>query len=353
MSTAFARHYTQSLLEISPLHQPPASTTQYETHGVTIQNTASAEPSPQKKRWRSLLLSLDKPTASYNEIVEAIDALEDAQSISVASVQADAEDVALQRAVVTRVVVSLYRETLEHYLTSSSKAEDESEWWKNVERSTGNVSWYFLQSTSLPAHENPRSLYKYIGLPIRAANLVTAVLNALRINQQPLRLSTFTPRSLRQLLPSPGGLRPSILLTSLYPHLRNNLHPGISPSSSPLLLLNSKTYTSASRVLDTLKSIVHSAWMLVTIPYQLTKQECRIKSKELERVRDRHAQSLGRLAQLREHLTHALMDGTIDNNPLTQYSLGGFVNVLRDVVAEEVFNDESGSTFSFFSHIAY
>jgi nuclear-control-of-ATPase protein 2 len=67
----------------------------------------------------------------------------------VSTVQPDREEYALKRAVIGKIIISLYAEALDTYLTEASQVEAEAEWWADVERSPRNVAYYFVQSEYL------------------------------------------------------------------------------------------------------------------------------------------------------------------------------------------------------------
>lgn len=154
-------------------------------------------------------------------------------------------------------------------------------------------------------------------LPLRVTNLMRTILDALRANNLPFRPSQFTPTSLRRLFPSAGALRPSTLTTSLFPHLRHDQQ--LLPFGPPSLLMFSlprRSSVSANgllvRVTSSFASCMRSVWVFLTLPFELTQQECRFKRKELEGIRDQRANILGKLAQKRVVLLRALEDESVD-----------------------------------------
>ena len=58
----------------------------------------------------------------------------------------DAETVALRRAILGKVVLGVYVQTLNTFLDEASSADTELEWWGDVARSRWNVALYLLQS---------------------------------------------------------------------------------------------------------------------------------------------------------------------------------------------------------------
>jgi nuclear-control-of-ATPase protein 2 len=153
MPSQFIDHYTRPLslsrphspLPSSPPRAPPAA----------VENAA-------KETLRSLLVTLSTPVSRsiIGDIINSLVELEHNSASSIAAV--DAEEELLKRAVIGKLVVGLYAEALDTYLSQASEVESESEWWADIERSRQNVAWYLLQSTSFFAYSalnhSPHSL---------------------------------------------------------------------------------------------------------------------------------------------------------------------------------------------------
>jgi nuclear-control-of-ATPase protein 2 len=134
MNSSFTTHYIQSLAT-SP----------------ALPDTSQAHPTSKKWNLQSLVVSLKQPL-SRSETRDTLHSLErierDEAEVSPAD-QADREEYALRRAVLGKIVIGLYAEALDTYLTEASEAEAEAEWWADVERSRRNVAYYFVQSENL------------------------------------------------------------------------------------------------------------------------------------------------------------------------------------------------------------
>ncbi|KAJ7600757.1 NCA2-domain-containing protein [Mycena floridula] len=237
---------------------------------VSVISFEEVESPGTKDQLAGILQALEKTPVSRTVLHDALDAVEQNPGI----MPTNSVDAELQRAVTQKLVVALYSEALQLFLDQSSQLEDTAEWWSNIERSKRNVAWYFIQT-----------------LPTRALNLLRGVRN-----------TDITKAS---------ALRPSFLLTSLFPHLRNesqifgsrslfffSLPRDKPPEGSPMV---SRVINACARYLK---------W--VTLPLELTQQECREKRKKLESLRDQRAQILGTLAQQRGSLTYALHQENMD-----------------------------------------
>ena len=65
----------------------------------------------------------------------------------------DEQEYALKCAVVAKILLGLYTQTLETFLNEAGDAETELEWWADVERSRLSSAYYLLQSEDL-VHAN-------------------------------------------------------------------------------------------------------------------------------------------------------------------------------------------------------
>ena len=136
-------------------------------------------------------------------------------------------------------------------------------------------------------------------LPLRLSDLVKTVLHALRTQRLPVQLSAFSPTSLRQLFPASRAFQPSALTTVLFPHLQ---HRPLSITASAVLfqqfhIQKPDPYTNA--ITTMVSKYMYLVASFITLPMELARQECEYKRKELERLRDKHAETLGHLAFLR------------------------------------------------------
>lgn len=55
----------------------------------------------------------------------------------------------IRRAILSRLLVGFYAETLDVCLKDAIEADTEAQWWGDIERSWRRLSWYSLQSTSV------------------------------------------------------------------------------------------------------------------------------------------------------------------------------------------------------------
>jgi len=132
MNSSFTTHYIQSLAASPAL--PESSEAQLTSKKQNLQSLVSLKQPLSCSETRDTLQSLEKIERDNAEI---------------SPVQPDKEEYALRRAVLGKIVIGLYAEALDTYLTEASQAEAEAEWWADVERSRRNVAYYFVQSEYL------------------------------------------------------------------------------------------------------------------------------------------------------------------------------------------------------------
>ena len=138
-----------------------------------------------------------------------------------------------------------------------------------------------------------------IALPLRLSDLVKTVLHALRAQRLPVQLSAFSPASLRLLFPASRAFQPSALTAALFPHLRHN---PLSITASTVLFQQfhiQKPHAVTNAITTMISKYMYLVASFITLPTALARQECEYKRKELENIRDQHAETLGRLALLR------------------------------------------------------
>jgi nuclear-control-of-ATPase protein 2 len=248
-----------------------------------------------KQTLRSLLVSLNRPFSDglVNDTVGSLMQLERSSTATV-----DAEENTLKHAIISRLVVGLYSEGLDVCISQAVDAETEAEWWADIARSRRTVAWYLLQSIPIPtSHYNLANVFTTSAFPSRLVNLMRLILQTLRIQNLPVRLSAFSPASLRQLFPTLDSHRPNALTKALFPHI--NLQ-SFSVTSSVILFASSKPENGeATTFLDRVSSSLNSLFSLTNLPMELGRQECLFKRRELEKIRDNKAEALGRLAQMR------------------------------------------------------
>ncbi|GBE85062.1 NCA2-domain-containing protein [Sparassis crispa] len=286
--------------------------------------TTSAPPSPpgleshEKHSLRTLFLGLNHPL-SLDEVTGSLHALPKSEHFHAA--QADDEEGALQRAILGRLAVELYGHALHTFLQEASDAENELEWWNDIERSRVNLAMYLLQT-----------------LPARIIRLSNTILSTLRTRNLPLHLSLLTPSSLRQLFSSSNILRPNPLTIALFPHLHYQpysiaLSTAHFPSTSAFATSPRASVESAFKAMSTsLSDFARSVVALITLPLELTKGECRYKQQELKRIRDERAEILGTLADMRDLLASAV-DESAQEQSMTK--LAEFTSSLQGAVQDE------------------
>lgn len=169
-----------------------------------------------------------------------------------------------------------------------------------------------------------------LALPARLVNLAETIVQSLRTRNIPLTPSIFTPSSLRSLFPSDNSLRPNALTTALFPHLRNHSHTiPLSYYSATPSRQSSSISSAGQRAVGTMSIWTETLSTFVTLPYQLTKHECHIKRKELQKIRDERAEVLGTLTSMRDQLASALKT---DGLPMAQVNGAGVDDKLASFV---------------------
>ena len=152
-----------------------------------------------------------------------------------------------------------------------------------------------------------------LALPFRIINLLRTILDGLRQHNLPVNISQFKPSSLRLLFPS-RALRPSILATSLFPHLHHSSQTLSSIHSFSLLYDSQRP--PPRNVVQKLRNVISQLTLYIqhaiALPYHLTKQECQFKRRQLEAIRNDRASALGELAQGRLRLRDALLQSHSD-----------------------------------------
>ncbi|KAF8635828.1 hypothetical protein AX15_000027 [Amanita polypyramis BW_CC] len=281
MSAALINTFTKPLISSLPL-----------TPAFPSEATSGTPKATERKQSLcSLLLALNS-APSRSGLGDCISTLVRIEEDAGHEVQ-DGEEKALNNAVTFKLLVNLYAEALDIYLGQAMQVEAEADWWSDVEHSRLNVLMYLVQT-----------------LPLRISNLVRTILRALHSQRLPVRLSAFSPSSLRRLFPSPRAFQPGAYIAALFPHLR---HQPLSVTSSAVLFANfavRKPGAFSNTVTMIISNFMHFATSIIMLPIELTTQECKYKRKELERMRNQRAEILGRLAFLRRTLIE-----NIDSQP--------------------------------------
>ena len=143
-------------------------------------------------------------------------------------------------------------------------------------------------------------LSPFVALPVRLLDTFRTVVAALQQHNIPVTLSSFRPASIRQVFPtSVDNLHYNALTKAMFPHLHQ--YPLSSFSFAPVkrTQLQSRVTHALTGLWDELLRWRHAILSTVTLPIELARQECRLKRKELERIRDERAEALGSLSEMR------------------------------------------------------
>ncbi|KAI0056106.1 NCA2-domain-containing protein [Artomyces pyxidatus] len=297
-----------------------------ETHLTSYSTSASSNRS--KESLRSLFVSLSPPLTP-NRISDAIQALQsyDSGHAQGAGVRAlDEEDANLRDAIIGRLMAGLYASALDTFLSEASDAETEAEWWADVERSRLSVGYHLVQT-----------------LPSRLVNLAQNVLRVLNSQNRSFTPSILTISSLRNILDEKNTGRPNALSASLFPHLHT--HPHLLPLSQLTVNLRpfslssrpseNHVFSAVSRIQATISDVFHHLLAIITFPIELTRQECNLKRRELERVRDARAEALGELTSQRD----ALADALHHQSEVSVDERGSFLQTLNQIIAGQTDED--------------
>ena len=152
-------------------------------------------------------------------------------------------------------------------------------------------------------------------LPIRLTRLAKTVMHALREHRLPVRLSAFSPSSIRQLFPTTNILQPNTLTIAIFPHLRHEPYPtSLLPTNTRLAISSSsaeQAVQSAFAALISFLSDIHrNLSSIFYLPVELTRHECRFKKEQLEKLRDERAALIGQLLDMRHSVTKVLNAST-------------------------------------------
>ncbi|TFK52609.1 NCA2-domain-containing protein [Heliocybe sulcata] len=290
MSTFVAYQTDGLILSTIPKHVPKP----VPKRGLSAQSLPELPPSPETDQLNTLLLAL-KPPLSPEQLRKTVDDLQSLETKRPG--YGSQEDAAVKVAVLGRLTVGVYAEALSACLSQASEAEREGQWWSEIERSRRNAAWYLLQT-----------------LPVRLVNLMHTLLQTIRSQTQSLEArQIFSPSSilhaLQTLAHNASPLRPNLLTTSLFPHLHTEPH------------LLTALPTASTSIRSWYQTLLH----YFALPISLTHQECFLKRKSLEKIRNDKAERLGALSGMRPWLERALRSG--DETKLTQ-----FVSIMQSLV---------------------
>jgi nuclear-control-of-ATPase protein 2 len=123
----------------------------------------------------------------------------------------------------------------------------------------------------------------------------------------PLRLSSFQPSSIARLYSDAAPLRFNAFTVALFPYLRDQTSP--LPSVSCFTAVKNIRLGSLGLVEKIRGAVIYSIRRVISLlhfPIHLAREECHLRRKELEKIRDERAEVLGKLLELRPLLTNAL-----------------------------------------------
>lgn len=143
-------------------------------------------------------------------------------------------------------------------------------------------------------------LSSLVALPVRLLDLFRTIVDALHQHNIPISISSFKPASIRQAFPtSVDCLHYNALTKAMFPHLHR--YPLTSFSTAPAkgTQVWSQTTHPLVRLWDKLLKWHRAILSTVTLPIELARQECRLKHKELEKIRNERAETLGSLSEMR------------------------------------------------------
>ncbi|PPQ64964.1 hypothetical protein CVT24_008152 [Panaeolus cyanescens] len=281
MPSEFVNHYTK-ILNLGRHNSASSSSSSSSSSQAGQISVVNHE---KKIALHDLLFSIENTelnTGTIGGFINQLNELEESELRTTA--QRDTEQAALEEAVVSKLTVALYRDALDLYLSQATQVEAAAEWWAEIENSTFGVLWYFLQT-----------------LPLRLYNVATTIARALHAQRLPLTLSNLSPRTLRTLFPSPSSatFRPHQLTVAFFPYLRAQESLTLAmllPAVAPL------TVQTRTRFGKRIVEYASLTMRFINLPLELTRQECRHNRLALEKIRDKRANVLGKLASLRPNL---------------------------------------------------
>lgn len=222
--------------------------------------------------------------------------------------QSDSEELVLYNAVVRKTIFNIYALAVDLYLEESSAAQLDAEWWADIEQSTWSVASYLLQS-----------------LPSR----LRRVLWLIRTRKMSVRLSSFHPSSIARFYWDAAPIRLNPFTIALFPYLRDQ--SSAVTSFSPVITGKSTRPDSlvalAEKIRNGVMYSMQRGFSLLLFPLRLAREECQLRRKELEKVRDERAEVLGKLLELRPLLANGLeadfnvsvTGSSVDNQALTAF----------------------------------
>ncbi|KAG0700007.1 NCA2-domain-containing protein [Suillus ampliporus] len=236
----------------------------------------------------------------------------------------DSEELAFYNTVVRKTIFNMYALAVDLYLQESSAAQLDAEWWADIEQSTWSVASYLLQS-----------------LPSR----LRRVLQLIQTRKMSVRLSTFRPSSIARFYLDAAPLRFNAFTVALFPYLRDQSSAlsSFSPVTAGKSARPDSPVTLVQKIRDGVMHSINRVFSLLLFPLRLAREECQLRRKELERVRDERAEVLGKLLELRPSLANALeadynvsIIGSVINNQALTTFLFNFAVVASGDVSQKV-----------------
>ncbi|KAI6027596.1 NCA2-domain-containing protein [Pisolithus microcarpus] len=226
--------------------------------------------------------SILSPPFSTDAIQNAVTALRDQTPVS--GYQGDEASDAIRAVFLKKVMLGLYAKSLDLFLDEASTAQEDSEWWSEVEQSNMSAALYLLQT-----------------LPHR----ILKVLQVLRIDRRVLQTSTLHLPRICSIFSSENPWQSSVFMTTLFPHLGAGSPTSIHSNLSRAFRIDTRrsALTSLQFLRDTLCRYISRLTIIVTYPIHLVREECNIKRRENDKIRNERAEVLGKLLGLRPKLT--------------------------------------------------
>ncbi|KAG2156005.1 NCA2-domain-containing protein [Suillus bovinus] len=290
MTLNFAVHYTEQLVPLTRLH-------------VSAQTKPTSDDGALKSMHAMLQDSPSEVT-----VQKSIHFLRTFPVRDKPGLQSDSEEIVFYNAIVRKTIFNMYALAVDLYLEESSAAQLDAEWWADIEQSTWSVALYLLQS--LPSRLR------------RVSQLIQA-------QKMSVRLSAFYPSSIARFYWDAMPIRLNPFAVALFPYLRNQ--SSSVASFSPVIAGKSTRTDSLVALAEKIRvGVAYSIQRVISLllfPVRLTREECQLRRKELEKVRDERAEVLGKLLELRPLLANGLeadFNGSItgwslDNQTLTAF----------------------------------
>ncbi|KAG1770838.1 NCA2-domain-containing protein [Suillus placidus] len=222
--------------------------------------------------------------------------------------QSDSEELVFYNAVVRKTIFNMYALAIDIYLEESSAAQLDAEWWADIEQSTWSVASYLLQSL-------PSRLHR--------------VLQLIQTRKMSVRLSAFCPSSIARFYWDAAPIRLNPFTVALFPYLRDQSSAvaSFSPVTTGKSTRPDSLVALTEKIRDGVMYSIQRVISFLLFPLRLAREECQLRRKELEKVRDERAEVLGKLLELRPLLANGLeadfnvstTDTSIDNQALTGF----------------------------------